>query len=61
MREPKARAYDVLNKINNYMQEYTNILDKPRRKYMRDMILGSIRSNYASAVFGRLIALKQCS
>ena len=45
MREPKARAYDVLKKINEYMEEYSDILDKPRRKYMRDMILGSIRSN----------------
>ena len=45
MRETKGRAYDVLNKINAYMKEYTDVLDKPRRKYMRDMILGSIRSN----------------
>ena len=45
MREPKARAYDILDKINEYMREYTDVLDKPRRKYMRDMILGSIRSN----------------
>ncbi len=45
MREPKARAYDVLNKLDEYMQEYTPVLDKPRRKYMRDMVLGSIRSN----------------
>ena len=45
MREPRARAYDVLSKINEYMSEYTDVLDKPRRKYMRDMILGSIRSH----------------
>jgi len=45
MKEAKARAYDVLNKINEYMKDYTDVLDKPRRKYMRDMILGSIRSN----------------
>ena len=45
MREAKARAYDVLKKINEYMKEYTDVLDKPRRKYMRDMIHGSIRSN----------------
>jgi len=45
MREPKARAYDVLSKINEYIWEYADVLDKPRRKYMRDMILGSIRSH----------------
>jgi len=45
MREPKARAYVVLSKINEYMKGYKDILDKPRRKYMRDMILGSIRSH----------------
>ncbi len=45
MREAKARAYDVLGKISEYMKEYADVLDKPRRKYMRDMILGSIRSN----------------
>lgn len=45
MKEVKARAYDVLNKINEYMMEYGDVLDKPRRKYMRDMILGAIRSN----------------
>ena len=45
MREPRARAYDVLSKINEYMREYADVLDKPRRKYMRDMILGIIRSH----------------
>jgi len=45
MKEVKARAYEVLNKINEYMREYGDVLDKPRRKYMRDMILGAIRSN----------------
>lgn len=45
MKEPKARAYDILGKLDEYMLEYTDVLDKPRRKYMRDMILGSIRSH----------------
>jgi hypothetical protein len=45
MKEAKARAYEVLGKINTYVKEYGDVLDKPRRKYMRDMILGSIRSN----------------
>jgi len=45
MKEPKARAYDILGKIDEYMMEYIDVLDKPRRKYIRDMILGSIRSH----------------
>lgn len=45
MKNPKARTYDVLKKIDEYIMGYSDVLDKPRRKYMRDMVLGSIRSN----------------
>jgi len=44
MRDIKCRAYDILHKIDNYVKNYEYELDKPRRKYMRDMILGTIRS-----------------
>jgi len=43
MRDIRARAYDILHKIDTYVKTYSE-LDKPRRKYMRDMILGTIRS-----------------
>ena len=26
-----AKAYDILNKINEYMKEYNDVLDKPWR------------------------------
>ena len=44
MRDIKGRAYDILHKIDTYVKTYSGELDKPRRKYMRDMILGTIRS-----------------
>ena len=45
MRERKDRAYDILQKANMYVKtRYGNMLDKPRQKYMRDMILGTICS-----------------
>lgn len=44
MRELRGRAYDILQKIEGYVKTYEGVLDKPRRKYMRDMVLGTIRS-----------------
>ena len=44
MKDIRARAYDILRKIDAYVKRYDGELDKPRRKYMRDMILGTIRS-----------------
>jgi len=45
MRDIKGRAYDILHKIDAYVKTYSGELDNPRRKYMRDMILGTIRSS----------------
>ena len=43
--ERKERAYAIVQKANEYVKtRYGNLLDKPRRKYMRDMILGTICS-----------------
>ena len=44
MREIRERAYDILHQIDSYVKTYEDVLDKPRRKYMRDMTLGTIRS-----------------
>jgi hypothetical protein len=44
IRNIRTRAYDILHKIDTYVKTYNAELDKPRRKYMRDMILGTIRS-----------------
>lgn len=45
MKSRRDRAYDIVQKANGYVKtRYGNILDKPRQKYMRDMILGTICS-----------------